>query len=118
LDLPEDERNMLLKYKMYYKESTNKMKDLWKAQSFSSKASEAIVKHLGGKFVIHNKTRWNSSYDAIRRVVQLAKRNKDAFDALCIELKVNIFEDLEIKFLREYLMVSWLKFTFNWHIGL
>jgi hypothetical protein len=100
------EENELFKYNKYHLAVTKKMKEMWKAQRFSALAAEKILQHVGLKFVLHNKTRWNSEYEAVRRIVLLAEKDKSAFDALCIELKVAVFNEVEIKFLKEYMQVN------------
>jgi hypothetical protein len=104
-----EEENDLKTYQKKHRSVVPKMKALWKAQSFSTLAAQKIKEHLGKKFIIHNKTRWNSSFTAVQRIVELSEKKKEAFESLCKELKVATFGEDDLRFMWEYVHVSSLK---------
>jgi hypothetical protein len=104
----------LKRYQKLYASTTKKLKEYWKMQSYSAIASEKIKKYLGMGFIIHNKTRWNSSYRAVGRIIQLADEKKEGFAELCKDLKIAPFTENELIFMREYKRVSsYAVYNFN-----
>jgi hypothetical protein len=98
------------KYQKLHASCSEKLKKYWHAQSYSTIAAEKIRQYLGMGFIIHNKTRWNSSYDAVARISQLAEEKKEGFAALCRDLSIAPFTKDELMFMREYTKVISLEF--------
>ena len=65
-------------------------------------ASESVEEILRGKLLVPSKTRWNSFYDALYKVIEnpLVDLNK-----LCTALGVRCITEKEYQFLKEYCMV-------------
>lgn len=87
-------------YKRQYNSAMGKCSALWNA-SGRPKAAE-VVKNICGKQLLQPcQTRWNSTYDAIQRTLEV----KDKLQQLCSSLKMTTFKDIDIGFLEEFVMV-------------
>jgi len=76
-----------------------KCQALWNAVHRSSKASDAVKVICPDKiFICACPTRWNSKFDAVHRLLELA----DHLQAICDALTLPRFKPLELDFLKEY----------------
>jgi hypothetical protein len=107
------EEAALRKYQKQHKAVVPKIKALMKAQRFSTVAAEKIKSYLGVKLILFNKTRWNSSFNTIQQVVELSHEKKEAFQAMCNELHVKTFDEDNLRFMWEYVLVSSFKVSFS-----
>lgn len=78
--------------------SFNKLQAFWNLLSRSTKASDKVVEHCNCKFPIPVITRWNSKYDATKKILEHKKKLVTLFDILNLQ-KLNSSEWL---FLEEY----------------
>jgi hypothetical protein len=111
--LSQSEADELWKYQRAHAAALKKLNDYWKAQSNSTLAAEKIQRYLGMGFVIHNKTRWNSSYEAVRRMVRLVEKHRKSFDELCKDIRTATLTDADIVFMKEYILVSYQFCNYN-----
>lgn len=88
-----------------YKRSQNsafgKISALWNLLSRSTNASDEIETSCHTKFPVPNKTRWNSHYDAIVKLLS----HKDQLNPMFDKLKLPRLKSADITFLEEYIKV-------------
>lgn len=92
-------------YKRVYRSLMGKLQAMWNKQSQSVVASDKIRTALGKLFVVPNSTRWNSTYDAMRRVEEFYKEQKVELSDLAVSLNVRPVTEVEAAFLQEFLAV-------------
>lgn len=97
---------------MAYRSAMNNGRGLWNKQSRSTNAAELIYTKFGRKLVVPNKTRWNSTYDAIKCIVDIIDTKCEDLDdfnqvitAIGGKPKLNKFLHSNIKFFRDYVKV-------------
>lgn len=79
-----------------------KLNALWVKVSRSTKSSDEVGLILDTKFTIPIITRWNSTYDAVKKVVHIGK-NK--VNEVCAKLQIGKFSSADFSFLEEYILV-------------
>lgn len=87
------------------KKVDTKLQKLWNKQSRSSKAADFIAEKLGKRLVIYIKTRWNSLYQAFRRVHHFIQTKPDELDEVFTEFKIKLLTDTDKAFIAEYIMI-------------
>ena len=76
-------------YKRLSQATFSKCQALWNKSSRSVLAAEAVQSNCGMALVKPNKTRWNSVYMAVERLVRIIKQKEEgSLHSLCKELKV------------------------------
>ncbi|XP_047242658.1 uncharacterized protein LOC124881166 [Girardinichthys multiradiatus] len=85
--------------KAVYRSSTAKCTALWTKSSRSTLASEAVEEVSKRKFLVPTSTRWNSFFDAVKRIAEIPMSE---LNTLCTKLGVKCFIDREYQFLHEY----------------
>jgi hypothetical protein len=86
-------------YSRIHHGSFGKCQALWNAVHRSSKASDAVKEICPDKILICPcPTRWNSKFDAVHRLLELA----DKLPAVCDALSIARLKPPELDFLREY----------------
>jgi hypothetical protein len=96
-----DDAKVNTTFSRLYNVATGKCQAIWNAVHRSSKAADAVqgvCSSIGKNFLIPCVTRWNSKYDAIRRVLELKEKLAD----VCTALDLPKFKQIEIDFLAEY----------------
>jgi hypothetical protein len=81
-----------------------KCQAIWNSVHRSSKAADAvkqICSDVGKCFLVPCVTRWNSTYDAVCRVLEL----KDKLNDICLALELPKLKQTDIDFLAEYVRV-------------
>ena len=92
--------------KEHSRSAMQKAKALFKKQKNSTLAADHIRANCKGKlFIIPNATRWNSLYDAVKRLVKIIDDSDDSLNALMDLLGIDRFTEDDLTFLREYLQV-------------
>jgi hypothetical protein len=76
-----------------------KCNGLWNASSRSNKNAEAIHNICSKTIIRPNETRWNSTFDAIRQLLEF----KSMFVELFKVVNIEVLSSLETKFLDEYI---------------
>ncbi|CAB4026702.1 transposase, partial [Paramuricea clavata] len=90
-------------YKKFSRSAFAKCQALWNLSSRSVLAAEAVQSKCGIALIKPNKTRWNSVYRAVERLVRIIKeKGEESLQSLCNELKLPRFKAGEIRFLQEY----------------
>ena len=93
-------------YKKHSRSAMMKASALFKKQTKSTLAADHIRANCGGKlFIIPNATRWNSGYDAMKRLVVVINESSDSCDRLMDLLDIPRFTPDDKKFLEEYIQV-------------
>lgn len=82
-----------------------KLSAIWNKQSRSALASDYIKKIMGELFVIHNATRWNSYYDALRKVQHFITHKFAELQMVFDHFKVKRMTTAEMEFLKEFIKV-------------
>ncbi|KAI9553686.1 hypothetical protein GHT06_021614 [Daphnia sinensis] len=82
-----------------------KLSTIWNRPSRSSLASDYIKKIMGELFVIHNATRWNSYYDALRKVQHFVTHKFEELQMVFDHFKVKRMTTVEMDFLKEFIKV-------------
>lgn len=85
--------------KIVYRSSTAKCSALWTKASRSTSASEAVEEVSKRKLLVPTSTRWNSFFDALKRVTEVPMNE---LNTLCTKLGVKCFKEREYQFLNEY----------------
>lgn len=98
-------KNMEPALKNLMTKTDRKIGSIWKKQSRSSKASDAIFDNLKMLFVIHNETRWNSYYDALERVKYFIVKRRDELKKVFEHFKQIYFRPTEEDFIKEYIKI-------------
>ena len=76
-------------YKKLSRVTFSKCQALWNKSSRSVLAAEAVQSNCGMALIKPNKTRWNSVYMAIERLVRIIKqKGEESLHLLCNELKI------------------------------
>lgn len=84
-----DNANSAEAYKKLSRSAFAKSQALWNKTSRSTSAAESVEKHCKMQLVQPNKTRWNSLYLAVERIVRILKdQGEGPMRAVCAELKV------------------------------
>ena len=79
-----------------------KCQAIWNSVHRSTKASGAIAEICNEKkMVIPCPTRWNSKYDAVKRLLEFT----DKIGSICDKLELSKLKPIEIDFLKEYIIV-------------
>lgn len=82
-----------------YRNSTPKCTALWTKSSRSTLASETVEQVIKGKLLIPTSTRWNSFFDAVKRIAEIPMSE---LNTLSTKLGLKCFKDKEYQFLQEY----------------
>ena len=76
-------------YKKCSRSAFAKCQALWNQSSRSVLEAEAVQSNCGMALIKPNKTRWNSVYRAVERLVRIIKeKGEDSLHSLCNELKL------------------------------
>ena len=79
-----------------------KCQAVWNSVHRSSKASDAVAEIIPGKkLIIPCPTRWNSKYDAVKRLLEF----EDNIGPICDALQKPKLKQVEVDFLKEYTTV-------------
>lgn len=89
------------RYKNNYQSAFSKAQSLWNVVSRSTKASDISSDICGSKFVVPVLTRWNSTYDAVKKII----KEKSKINEVLEKLNLQKFKIADIIFLEEYLKV-------------
>lgn len=89
-------------YKKLYRQSTAKTSAIWNLTSRSTKAADAAFQIVGNRFLVPCVTRWNSYYDAIKKIVSCDERK---LTDVCKALELPPLIHTEVAFLEEYVSV-------------
>jgi hypothetical protein len=90
-----------IKYKKLYNSSFSKASTLWNTIHRSTKAADIIEEIAHTKLLVPCPTRWNSSYDAVCKLLSI----KNHLNEICDRLDKPKFKMIEIEFLEEYALV-------------
>ena len=90
-------------YKGLYRSAMAKCSRLWTNVSRSTKSSDIVESIVKVSLRAPGETRWNSTYDAIKRL--LDERVRDKLSQIMDALKMARFKPIEIEILNEYLKV-------------
>lgn len=92
-----------------YVEVMDKCRFLWNKQQRSTLAAESMKDNFGRKLVVPGDTRWNSTYDSVKCLVEVIEKqdNLSDFNAMiCADpVKAKKFTKMEVDFLKKYLEV-------------
>lgn len=88
-------------YKKIYRHSMAKASALWNLTSRSTKAADAVFAILGYRLIVPCVTRWNSYYNAVKKIVAA----EDKMMEVCKAVGLAPLLQLELSFLKEYLEV-------------
>lgn len=88
-------------YKKLYRQSMAKATALWNMTSRSTKAADAAFGIIGFRFSVPCITRWNSYYDATKKVLMAESK----LNEVCKAVGVPALVQAELSFLKEYVMV-------------
>ena len=88
-------------YKKIYRQSMAKATALWNLTSRSTKAADAVCAILGYRFLVPCVTRWNSHYDAVKKILCAETKLVE----VCKAVNLPTFLQTEITFLKEYVSV-------------
>ena len=88
-------------YKKLYRQAMAKSSALWNLTSRSTKAADTTSDILGFRLSVPCVTRWNSYYEAVKKII--AANSKLA--ELCTALGLPLFLQTDVSFLKEYLSV-------------
>ena len=91
--------------KRVFRKLMGKLTDLFNKQNRSTVFSDKIKAELGGLFVVHNATRWNSLFDALKRVKSFYDTKPATMNSLLIDLGLSPISSDETTFLKEILEV-------------
>ena len=80
-----------------------KCQSVWNSLSHSSKNNDLVMDVFEKKLIRPNATRWNSEYDALKRILECQQAGK--LTTVCDVLKKPRFKQNEIDFLIEYVSV-------------
>ena len=86
-------------YKKVYRSSMAKASAIWNSCSRSTKAADAAFDIVGHRFSVPCPTRWNSCYDAAKKLMTAESELK----VVCTALSLPTFLQQESAFLNEYL---------------
>ncbi|EFN60702.1 hypothetical protein EAG_05517, partial [Camponotus floridanus] len=90
-----------IRYKKLYNSSFAKASALWNIVHKSTKAADIIEEIAHTKLLIPCPTRWNSSYDAVCKLLSI----KNHLNEICDRLEKPKFKMIEIEFFEEYIAV-------------
>jgi KRAB domain-containing zinc finger protein len=91
-------------YKKLSRAAFAKCSALWNKFGRSTLASESVNESLGLGLKRPNLTRWNSTYMAVERLVQLTEtKGEDVMNTVCVKLDLPKFSRSEFAFLRAYI---------------
>lgn len=90
-----------IKYKKLYTSSFSKASTLWNTINRSTKAADIIEEIASTKLQVPCPTRWNSSYDAICKLLSV----RSHLNAICDRLSKPKFKMIEIEFFEGYVLV-------------
>ncbi len=93
--------NANAQFKRLYRSGLAKCTAIWNATRRSSKASDEVKKITDRSILSPMPTRWNSQYDAIKRLLELGDKLNDISDALTLPR----FTSLELECLEEFILV-------------
>lgn len=88
-------------YKRIHNSSLAKACAIWNSVHRSTKCADVVEKLCGGKLKVPCPTRWNSTFDAIQKLLSF----KQQLPAVCEQLQKPKFRNVEIEFLTEYATV-------------
>ena len=88
-----------------FRKLIGKLTDLLNKQNRSTVFSDKIQAELGGLFVVHNATRWNSLFDALKRVKFFYDTKPATVNSLLIDLGLSPISSDKATFLKEILEV-------------
>ena len=93
-------------YKRHSRSAISKARALFKKQKKSSQAADHIRANCGGRlFELPNATRWNSFYDAMKRLKTNLDESDDNLNGLMDLLGIKRFVPTDITFITEYVNV-------------
>lgn len=98
-------------FKKIQEHALEKCAELFKKQSRSSLAADLIKERIGRYFVTPSKTRWNYVVDAVRVLLQMIDEKPLQVNSIFEDLKLAKLTQIEIAFLKEYVMVKILHFV-------
>lgn len=90
-----------LRYKNFYQSAFSKAQSLWNAVSRSTKAADFAADICGTRFIVPVLTRWNSTYNAVRKII----KEKSKINEVCEKLSLKKFKTSDLLFLEEYIKV-------------
>jgi len=90
-------------YKRLIRSSLAKCSKLWTNVSRSTKSSDTVAEIIGLSLRSPGETRWNATYDAIKRLME--PRVRDNLASVMDSLKMTRFKKVEIDILQEYLTI-------------
>lgn len=88
-------------YKKLYRQSMSKASAVWNIVNRSTKAADAAFDILGFRLLVPCVTRWNSYYDATKKIISAESKLVE----LCKAVGLPPFVQTEITFLKEYVEV-------------
>lgn len=78
-------------YKRLSRAAFGKCQAMWNKTGRSHTAAEVVEDHCGLQLIRPNKTRWNSTYMAVERIIRIIKeRGEDAVRSVCEEFKLKM----------------------------
>ena len=89
-------------YKKLYRQSTATATSMWNMTSRCTKAADAAFDIVGHRFSVPCVTRWNSSYDSVKKLISVDDKK---LSEVSKAIGVPPFVQTDIAFLREYVMV-------------
>nr|AFC96943.1 putative transposase [Carassius auratus] len=90
-------------YKKLYRSVFGKCQALWNKSSRSALAAEAVESESRLQLLRPNQTRWNSTFMAVDRILQICKEaGEGALRNICTSLEVPMFNPAEMLFLTEW----------------
>uniref|UniRef100_A0A9J7X2D1 Transposase n=1 Tax=Cyprinus carpio carpio TaxID=630221 RepID=A0A9J7X2D1_CYPCA len=93
-------------YKQLSRAAFGKCQAMWNKSGRSYMAAEIVEDKCKLQLIRPNKTRWNSTYMAVERIIRIIQENgEDAIRNVCEEFKVKMLSPAEIVFLTEYCTV-------------
>ena len=98
-------KNLELNLKNLLDSTDRKLKSIWAKQNRSAKVSDNIRKRLGELFIVNNETRWNSYYNALKRVKHFINKKRFELKALFEVYGIQYFRPAEEELVREYVKI-------------
>ena len=88
--------------KRIYRSSFSKASAIFNKQQRSTQAADLILEKFGERLLTPCVTRWNSTFDALVRLVNLIKKKPTALTDICGQLRVGELSQDELEFLESY----------------
>ncbi len=90
-----------MKSKTIHQKAMSKCQALWNKVSRSTKSADIVQETISGHLIIPCPTRWNSNYEAVKKLVSAEAKLND----LCKTLSLPQFLQQEIQYLKEYIKI-------------